>query len=114
MLIDLHLSLGRLTPKPQPPTPDPIPTPDQSSYGWVECVGHADRACYDLDVHSKKSKVPLIASQTLPEPKEVRTPYSVPATWLGRVFGCGCWGNWGCTWSVRRAIVLGCWVWVLG
>jgi glycyl-tRNA synthetase (class II) len=34
-------------------------------------VGHADRACYDLQVHSQKSKVPLIASQTLPEPKEV-------------------------------------------
>lgn len=25
-------------------------TNTQSSYGWVECVGHADRACYDLDV----------------------------------------------------------------
>ena len=22
----------------------------KSSYGWVECVGHADRACYDLQV----------------------------------------------------------------
>jgi len=42
----------------------------KSSYGWVECVGHADRACYDLMVHSKKSKVPLIASYTLPEPRE--------------------------------------------
>jgi len=42
----------------------------KSSYGWVECVGHADRACYDLMVHSKKSKVPLVASYTLPEPRE--------------------------------------------
>lgn len=24
----------------------------KSSYGWVECVGHADRACYDLQVHN--------------------------------------------------------------
>jgi glycyl-tRNA synthetase len=22
----------------------------KTSYGWVECVGHADRACYDLQV----------------------------------------------------------------
>ena len=22
----------------------------KSSYGWIECVGHADRACYDLEV----------------------------------------------------------------
>lgn len=34
-------------------------------------MGHADRACYDLEVHSKKTKVPLIASQMLPEPQEV-------------------------------------------
>jgi glycyl-tRNA synthetase len=25
------------------------------SYGWIECVGNADRACYDLTVHSKAS-----------------------------------------------------------
>ncbi len=30
----------------------------KSSYGWVECVGHADRACYDLDVHGKATKTP--------------------------------------------------------
>ena len=23
-----------------------------TAYGWVECVGHADRACYDLTVHA--------------------------------------------------------------
>jgi len=32
-----------------------------SSYGWVECVGHADRSCYDLESHSKESKTPLVA-----------------------------------------------------
>jgi glycyl-tRNA synthetase len=25
------------------------------SYGWIECVGHADRSCYDLEQHSKKT-----------------------------------------------------------
>ena len=34
----------------------------QSSYGWVECVGHADRACYDLAVHSKATKTPMVAT----------------------------------------------------
>ena len=43
----------------------------QSSYGWVECVGHADRACYDLDVHSKKTKTPMLATQRLDTPKEI-------------------------------------------
>ncbi len=40
----------------------------KSSYGWVECVGHADRACYDLDVHSKATKTPMLATQTLDKP----------------------------------------------
>jgi len=40
----------------------------ESSYGWVECVGHADRACYDLDVHSKATKTPMLATQTLDKP----------------------------------------------
>ena len=38
------------------------------SYGWVECVGHADRACYDLTQHAEKSGVPMVASMRLPEP----------------------------------------------
>ena len=43
----------------------------QSSYGWVECVGHADRACYDLDVHSKATKTPMVATMRLDQPKEI-------------------------------------------
>lgn len=43
----------------------------QSSYGWVECVGHADRACYDLEVHSKATKTPMIATLKLDEPREI-------------------------------------------
>jgi len=34
----------------------------ESSYGWVECVGHADRACYDLEVHSKATKTAMTAT----------------------------------------------------
>lgn len=40
----------------------------QMSYGWIECVGHADRACYDLEQHSKRSGVPMVAAERLPEP----------------------------------------------
>jgi hypothetical protein len=31
----------------------------QMSYGWIECVGHADRACYDLEQHSRRAGVAL-------------------------------------------------------
>lgn len=41
------------------------------SYGWIECVGHADRAAYDLQVHSKASKVDLSAQQQYDPPKMV-------------------------------------------
>lgn len=43
----------------------------QSSYGWVECVGHADRACYDLDVHGKATKTPMLATLKLELPREI-------------------------------------------
>jgi glycyl-tRNA synthetase len=43
----------------------------KSSYGWVECVGHADRACYDLDVHSKATKTPMLAIQKVDPPRQM-------------------------------------------
>ena len=43
----------------------------KSSYGWVECVGHADRACYDLAVHAKATKTPMVATMKLDKPKEI-------------------------------------------
>ncbi|KAH7727006.1 glycyl-tRNA synthetase [Aphelenchoides avenae] len=42
-----------------------------TSYGWIECVGHADRSCYDLDAHAKESCVKLVAEKTLAEPRLV-------------------------------------------
>ena len=39
-----------------------------TSYGWIECCGIADRSCFDLTCHSKKSKEELVASRRLPEP----------------------------------------------
>ncbi|KAI5181054.1 glycyl-tRNA synthetase [Nematocida sp. AWRm80] len=37
-------------------------------FGWIECVGIADRACYDLTVHSDRTNERFIARRTLPEP----------------------------------------------
>jgi glycyl-tRNA synthetase len=34
-----------------------------TSYGWVECVGHADRSCFDLKVHAESTKADLMAQQ---------------------------------------------------
>ncbi len=39
-----------------------------TSFGWIECVGCADRSAYDLTVHSKKTGAPLCVRETLPEP----------------------------------------------
>lgn len=41
----------------------------ECSYGWMECVGLADRSAYDLNAHSAKSKVPLVAFEPYDKPK---------------------------------------------
>lgn len=37
-----------------------------TSYGWIECVGCADRSAYDLTVHSKFTGTPLVVKEALP------------------------------------------------
>jgi glycyl-tRNA synthetase len=39
-----------------------------TSHGWIECVGIADRSCYDLDMHQKHSGQNLKARRVLQEP----------------------------------------------
>ena len=39
-----------------------------TSYGWIECVGCADRSAYDLSVHTKKTGSPLYVREKLDEP----------------------------------------------
>jgi len=39
-----------------------------TSYGWVECVGCADRSAYDLTQHTKATGVKLCAEKKLPSP----------------------------------------------
>ncbi|XP_076940942.1 glycine--tRNA ligase, mitochondrial 1-like [Bidens hawaiensis] len=43
----------------------------ESSYGWIECVGIADRSAYDLRAHTDKSGVALVAQEKFAEPIEV-------------------------------------------
>ncbi|PVH72650.1 glycyl-tRNA synthetase [Cadophora sp. DSE1049] len=40
----------------------------QTSYGWIECVGCADRSAYDLTVHAKKTGAPLMVRERLDTP----------------------------------------------
>lgn len=39
-----------------------------TSYGWIECVGCADRSAYDLTVHAKKTGAPLMVRARLDQP----------------------------------------------
>ncbi|CEQ39913.1 SPOSA6832_01490 [Sporobolomyces salmonicolor] len=41
----------------------------ETSYGWIECVGCADRSAYDLTVHANKTQNKMVVRQPL---KEVR------------------------------------------
>lgn len=43
----------------------------ETSLGWVEAVGHANRSAFDLECHAKGSKKPHFASRNLAEPREV-------------------------------------------
>lgn len=50
----------------------------ETSYGWIEIAGHADRACFDLDCHSKATKTELLGSKPLKEPIEVSVTHIIP------------------------------------
>eukprot|EP00401_Gymnodinium_catenatum_P062342 CAMPEP_0117492104 /NCGR_PEP_ID=MMETSP0784-20121206/18410_1 /TAXON_ID=39447 /ORGANISM="" /LENGTH=627 /DNA_ID=CAMNT_0005286915 /DNA_START=73 /DNA_END=1956 /DNA_ORIENTATION=- len=43
----------------------------ETCYGWLECVGIADRACFDLNAHAKAAKVDLSYREALEQPVEV-------------------------------------------
>jgi len=41
----------------------------KTTYGWVECVGCADRSAYDLKQHTKATGVKLVAEKKLSDPR---------------------------------------------
>ncbi|KAL3481850.1 hypothetical protein BJX99DRAFT_243501 [Aspergillus californicus] len=42
-----------------------------TSYGWIECVGCADRSAFDLNVHKNKTGAPLVVRETRAEPLKI-------------------------------------------
>ena len=42
-----------------------------TSYGWIECVGCADRSAYDLTVHREATGQPLCVRETRAEPLKI-------------------------------------------
>uniref|UniRef100_A0A7S2K6A6 glycine--tRNA ligase n=1 Tax=Zooxanthella nutricula TaxID=1333877 RepID=A0A7S2K6A6_9DINO len=42
----------------------------ETCYGWLECVGIADRACFDLNAHAEAAKVDLAYREALETPIE--------------------------------------------
>ncbi|WVR08850.1 glycine-tRNA ligase [Kwoniella sp. DSM 27419] len=56
----------------------------QSSFGWIECVGCADRSAYDLTVHSIRTKQPLRVQQRLDKPVTVD---KLEVTFEAKAFG---------------------------
>eukprot|EP00474_Spongospora_subterranea_P004220 CRZ04678.1 hypothetical protein [Spongospora subterranea] len=58
-----------------------------TSYGWIECVGHADRSCYDLTQHSSHTKIDLCAYDMWDTPREVQfTRANIAKSRLGPKF----------------------------
>ncbi|CUS08852.1 unnamed protein product [Tuber aestivum] len=58
-----------------------------TSYGWIECVGCADRSAYDLTVHSRKTGEQLVVRETLEPPKVWEEwDMDVDKKWLGPKF----------------------------
>lgn len=49
-----------------------------TSYGWIECVGCADRSAYDLQQHTKGSGVRMCVERPLKEPVMVDSLVAVP------------------------------------
>lgn len=49
-----------------------------TTYGWIECAGLADRSAFDLTKHSEASKVPLVAHEHFEEPQKVEAVEVTP------------------------------------
>lgn len=58
-----------------------------TSFGWIECVGCADRSCYDLNQHSKTTGVRLSAEVQLKSPKNIQVTELQPQmSVIGKTF----------------------------
>lgn len=50
----------------------------QTSYGWIECAGLADRSAYDLNAHAAATKADLTVFEKFEETKVVEALTAVP------------------------------------
>ncbi|XP_050307037.1 glycine--tRNA ligase isoform X2 [Anthonomus grandis grandis] len=58
-----------------------------TSYGWIECVGCADRSAYDLTQHTQATGVRLAAEKKLDQPRTVDVVEAAPNKGtLGKAF----------------------------
>ncbi|KAI6652749.1 Glycine--tRNA ligase isoform X2 [Oopsacas minuta] len=58
-----------------------------TSYGWIECVGCADRSCYDLNAHAIATKKIVSAKRPLPAPVFVESLDIIPNKQeIGKIF----------------------------
>lgn len=58
-----------------------------TSFGWIECVGCADRSAYDLSVHAARTNEKLVVRKQLPEPVTVeRTEIDIAKKKFGPKF----------------------------
>ena len=51
-----------------------------TSYGWIECVGCADRSAFDLRKHSERTKQSMLVEERLPEPVQSEWFEAIPNT----------------------------------
>lgn len=59
----------------------------ETSFGWIECVGCADRSAYDLTVHAAKTGTRLSVQVKLPEPlKEIKNVVGLDKKVFGPLF----------------------------
>lgn len=58
-----------------------------TSSGWLECIGCADRSCYDLVQHANATNVRLTANRPLSAPKQVEViELSPEKAYMGKMF----------------------------
>ena len=59
----------------------------QTSFGWIECVGCADRSDYDLSRHTEASGERLVARRQLSAPKQIQiNERKINEKMIGQVF----------------------------
>jgi len=59
----------------------------ETSLGWLECVGIADRACFDLNAHAEAAKVDLMFRETLEKPIETEVTRLTKAAGIAAMKG---------------------------